>query len=218
MADWSTIASLSTAAGTLVLAVATFSSVRSSQRSARIAEQALSLNLRPVLHPSRYTDPAEKVRFGEGRFVKVDGGAAAVEQEGDSIYLVIPLRNIGSGLAVLHGWRLERRAQAFDPTHREPMQQPDVGAFRPLSRDLYVPAGDVGFWQGAIRLPDDPFRADAEAALASGDPIVVDLLYGDELGGQRMISRFVLSLREQSERWTPGVVRHWNLDGRGPRE
>jgi hypothetical protein len=218
MADWSTIASLSTAAGTLVLAVATFSSVRSSQRSARIAEQAMSLNLRPVLNPSRYTDPAEKVRFGEGRFVKVDGGSAAVEQEGESIYLVIPLRNIGSGLAVLHGWRLERLTRPFDPTHSEPMQRPEVEAFRQLSRDLYVPAGDVGFWQGAIRLPDDPFRADAEAALAGRDPLLIDILYGDEIGGQRMITRFVLSLREQSERWNPGVVRHWNLDGRGPRE
>ena len=114
MTDWSTIASMSTAVGTLVLAVATFSSVRSSQRAARIAEQALHLNLRPLLHPSRYTDPAEKVRFGDGRFVKVDGGAAAFEREGDSIYLVIPLRNVGSGMAVLHGWRLER-SPAFDP-------------------------------------------------------------------------------------------------------
>jgi hypothetical protein len=218
MADWSTIASLSTAAGTLVLAVATFSSVRSSQRSARIAEQALSLNLRPVLHPSRYTDPAEKVRFGEGRFVRVDGGTAAVEREGDSIYLVIPLRNIGSGLAVLHGWRLERRAQEFDPGNRTPMQRPDVGEFHRLSRDLYVAAGDVGFWQGAIRLPDDPFRGDAEAALDGGDAILVDVLYGDEMGGQRMITRFVLSQREDGGRWLPGVVRHWSLDGRGPRE
>src|SRR5271157_752464 len=98
MTDWSTIASMSTAVGTLVLAVATFSSVRSSQRSARIAEQAMQLNLRPVLHPSRYTDPAEKVRFGDRHFVKVDGGAAAFEREGDSIYLLIPLRNVGSGL------------------------------------------------------------------------------------------------------------------------
>jgi hypothetical protein len=24
--------------------------------------------------------------------------------------------------------------------------------------DVYVPAGDTGFWQGAVREPDDPFR------------------------------------------------------------
>ena len=56
MADWPTIASLATAGGTLVLAVATFSSVRSGQRSTRIAERstqiaerALLIGLRPVL-------------------------------------------------------------------------------------------------------------------------------------------------------------------------
>ena len=39
MADWVTISSLATAGGTLVLAVATFSSVRSANRSARVAER-----------------------------------------------------------------------------------------------------------------------------------------------------------------------------------
>jgi len=37
MTDWSTIASFATAGGTLVLAGATFSAIRSSNRSARIA-------------------------------------------------------------------------------------------------------------------------------------------------------------------------------------
>src|ERR1039457_6034019 len=41
MADWVTISSLATAGGTLVLAVATFSSVRSANRSARVAERSL---------------------------------------------------------------------------------------------------------------------------------------------------------------------------------
>jgi hypothetical protein len=56
MSDLTTIASLSTAGGTLVLAVATFSSVRASQRSARIAEQALQIGLRPVLAPTNTDD------------------------------------------------------------------------------------------------------------------------------------------------------------------
>jgi hypothetical protein len=60
MTDWPTIASLATAGGTLVLAVATFSSVRAGQRSTRIAERstgiaerALLIGMRPVLVPSR---------------------------------------------------------------------------------------------------------------------------------------------------------------------
>ena len=40
--DWVTIASLATAGGTLVLAVATFSSVRSGNRTARAAERSLA--------------------------------------------------------------------------------------------------------------------------------------------------------------------------------
>ncbi len=41
LADWVTISSLATAGGTLVLAVATFGSVRSANRTARVAELSL---------------------------------------------------------------------------------------------------------------------------------------------------------------------------------
>ena len=47
--NWSTISSLATGVGTLVLAIATFASVRSSNRSARVAEVALQEQRRPVL-------------------------------------------------------------------------------------------------------------------------------------------------------------------------
>ncbi|HMH48502.1 MAG TPA: hypothetical protein VK538_12415, partial [Solirubrobacteraceae bacterium] len=159
MADWSTIASLATAGGTMVLAVATFSSVRFGQRSARvaerstaIAERSLLLGLRPVLAPSHVTDPPETVRFGDGRMVSVHGGMAAVERDGDNYYFVIPLRNVGTGLAVLQSWHLA----AHDAQASLPHAQPEE--FRPQTRDLYVPAGDTGFWQGAVRDPSDPFR------------------------------------------------------------
>ena len=49
MTDWATISSLATAGGTLVLAVATFASVRSSNRTARLAELSLQeFGLTPV--------------------------------------------------------------------------------------------------------------------------------------------------------------------------
>ena len=57
MADWVTISSLATAGGTLVLAIATFSSVKSANRSARVAERALLAGMRPVLMPSRAGRP-----------------------------------------------------------------------------------------------------------------------------------------------------------------
>lgn len=215
--DWPTVASLATAGGTLVLAVATFSSVRFGQRSTRlaerstaIAERALLLGLRPVLAPARVTDPPETVRFGEGHSLTVESGMAAIERDGESYYFVIPLRNVGPGLAVLQAWRLMAARLKLDSPHAEPAEH------RPQSRDLYVPAGDTGFWQGAIREPEDPFREGLEEAFQAGGIIAVDLLYGDHEGGQLTISRFILT-REEDGHWRPGVVRHWPLESIDPR-
>jgi hypothetical protein len=215
--DWPTIASLATAAGTLVLAVATFSSVRFGQRSTRlaerstaIAERALLIGLRPVLAPSRVTDPLEMVRFGEGLMVSVEGGMAAVEHRDANYYFVIPLRNVGNGLAVLQAWRLQARRPQLDEPHAERADH------RPQARDLYVPAGDTGFWQGAIREPDDPFREGLDEMFLAGGVLTVDLLYGDHEGGQLTISRFILT-REDDGHWRPGVVRHWPLEAVDPR-
>ncbi len=73
MADASTIASLATAGGTLVLAIATFSATRSANCSARIAERALDLNLRPVLIPAHEWEPSERISIFL-RYADQDGG------------------------------------------------------------------------------------------------------------------------------------------------
>src|SRR6516225_4284625 len=105
MADWVTISSLATAGGTLVLAVATFSSVKSANRSARTAERALLAGVRPLLVTSHDDDRSEQVRFGEGQVLVVPGHGAAVKIANDNLYMAIALRNGGAGLAVIHGWR-----------------------------------------------------------------------------------------------------------------
>src|SRR5213592_4355518 len=106
MADWVTVSSLATAGGTLILAVATFASVRSANRAARVAELSLLAGLRPLLLPSRLDDPPQKVGFADARFFHVAPGGGIAEVTDEAIYLVMSLRNVGSGLAVLHGWRL----------------------------------------------------------------------------------------------------------------
>jgi hypothetical protein len=212
MADWPTIASLSTAGGTLVLAVATFSSVQSANRTARAAERSLLAGLRPVLVPSRLEDPAEKVSFMD-RWVSVRGGMAEVSHEDDVVYMTMALRNVGSGLAVLHGWHAIGKRVIGRTDHVDPED------FRRLSRDIYVPAGSTGFWQGAVRDRDDPLHQELRETIEAGGPITVDLLYGDHEGGQRTISRFALVPREGhegSERIT-SVSRHWSLDRPDPR-
>ena len=111
MTNWSTIASLATAGGTLVLAVATFASIRSANRSARISERALGTaersllaGQRPLLMNSRLQDPAQKIQYPEGIWLTVDGGTAALEVTDDVVYLGVSIRNVGTGVAVLHGW------------------------------------------------------------------------------------------------------------------
>src|SRR3954466_2460232 len=104
MADWATISALATAGGTMVLAVATFASVRSAQRAARTAERALLAGIRPVLVTSRLEDPPEKVGFVDDKWFRVQGGHAIAEATDDAVYLAMALRNVGTGLAVLDRW------------------------------------------------------------------------------------------------------------------
>ena len=71
MTDWATISALATAGGTLILAIATFASVRSANRAARVAEQSLLTNLRPLLTTSRLEDPGEKVGFADDHYMRI---------------------------------------------------------------------------------------------------------------------------------------------------
>jgi hypothetical protein len=210
VADWSTISSLATAGGTLVLGIATFASVRSANRAARTAERALLAGLRPVLVQSRFEDRSEKIGFADAKWVRVDGAGAAVEISDDAVYLVMSLRNVGAGIGVLHGWdvRLEDLPDLPGPS------RPDQ--FRRQGRDLYIPPGDVGLWQGAVRDRGDPLRAPLVERAAARERFAIDLLYGDHEGGQRAVTRFGVFPRGD-DGWLCSAVRHWNLDREDPR-
>jgi hypothetical protein len=210
MADWTTISSLATGGGTLVLAVATFSSVRSSNRSARLAEKALLANQRPILVPSRDDDPLERVRFGDEVVLEVSGHGGAIKAKNDGVYMAVALRNGGAGVAVLQAWR----AEASDLTGPD---APDLAEFRQQSRHLYIPAGETGFWQGAIRGTDDPWYESLREAGEQRQRVLIDVLYGDQDGGQRAIARFSVSEWPQIPGERADVVRHWNVDRDDPR-
>jgi len=221
--DWATISSLATAGGTLVLALATFGSVRSANRAARSAERALQVGLRPVLFSSRPQDPDQKIRWGDDHWARLTGGRAVMDLREGMVYLAMSLRNVGSGLAVLHGWRVEA-APAMPSSVlaggqiRNTLVRPDPEVFRSQGRDLYVPPGDISFWQGAIRDPADPDLGLVVECIESHRSLTVDLLYGDHEGGQRTISRFqVTPLPNAPDDWMCSVVRHWNLDRQDPR-
>jgi hypothetical protein len=213
---WTDVASLATAGGTLVLAVATFGSVRSANRAARAAERSLLAGLRPVLIPSREDDPVDQLRFGDGYVITVAGHGGAFEVSDDNVYFGLSVRNGGAGLAVIHGWRAEMRELTGN-------EAPSLDEFRRQSRDIYVPAGDVGFWQGAIRdSADDSYdglRAGADtlaAAAGTEARLIIDLLYGDQEGGQRTIVRFGVTASPRGG-FRAEAVRYWNVDGDDPR-
>jgi hypothetical protein len=210
MTDWATISSLATAGGTLVLAIATFASVRSGHRAARIAEQALLVNTRPLLVQSRVDDPPQKVLWSDEHRARVDGARAMVEVGGDVVYLAISVRNVGSGLALLHGWHVRPDRAFVDMPHADPSE------FRRLTIDLYIPAGGAGYWEGAVRDLEDPDRDGLLDAIKAPRAFTIDVLYGDSEGRQRTISRFTLLPIEGTE-WYPQVARHWNLDRADPR-
>jgi hypothetical protein len=220
--DWATVASLATAVGTLVLAVATFSAVRSANVMARVARQSMLAGLRPVLMAARRDDPEQKVNFGDSTWVRIPGGGAVgavgadgPETNGAPVYLAVALRNAGNGIAVLHGWR-------FYPGWHRGGQHAPLEEFERQNRDLYIPVGDIGFWQGAFRNPEDPRYAPARKAIEAREPWTVELLYGDHEGGQRAISRFTIlpsgaAGAGPEDGWLASQSRHWNVDRPDPR-
>ncbi len=214
MANLGTISNLATGGGTLVLAVATFASIRSANRSARVAERALMQNLKPVVVPSRRDDPEEKLMWSDRYWAKLPGGQAIARVIGDTVYLAVSLRNVGSGIAILQSYRLVAPFQMAPPVH-EPVE-----TFREQSRDLYIPAGDVSYWQAALRDKEDEYYQPVRDAIEAREPFSVQLLYCDHEGGQRTVSWLSLvpaPTTDDEDRWLGSVARHWNLDRDDPR-
>jgi hypothetical protein len=214
MTDW---AAWGTSVGTLVLAGSTFIAVRSSNRSARIAERSLLAGMRPFLAPSRPEDPGEVVQFADGRLLETRAGRALVLRDKSVIYLAIPLRNFGTGFAVLREYQIEAQTAdqvAADPRgparHQRGDLAPDRSVFATQQRDLYVPPGGLGFWQAALRDPSSERFQQAEQAISTSGRITVDVLYTDHDGGQPTVTRFVL-LPADGQYWRCDTTRHWNL-------
>jgi len=131
------------------------------------------------------------------------------------------LRNVGAGLAVLQGWRAYEVADADGESElgwRKSVlteTPPATEDLRSLTRDQYISSGDIGIWQGAVRDSADPLHATLLKASRQPRLSVLDLLYTDQVGGQRTISRFGLMPDETG--WQAAAARHWYLDASAPR-
>jgi hypothetical protein len=216
MTDWGTLADVGTAAGTLVLACATFVAVRASAHATTIAERALLAGQRPVLAPAGPDGSPESVQFADGQVFSVGNGRALVEADSGIIYLAIPLCNVGAGLATLRGYHLQGEPAgdaAQDPRglarHLRGESPPYLHTFSLQQRDLLISTRRAGFWQAALRDPETVLHKDIAQAIETRGRITVDVLYGDHEGGQPSVARFVLLPDAAS--WRCDATRYWSL-------
>ena len=206
--DWVAISSLATAGGTLALAVTTYLSVRSANNAARTAERSLLAGLRPLLVESLDSDPIQRVNFHDQPGIVTPGGGAAVQVIDDRIYIVLSLRNVGPGIAVLFGGRLY-------PGRRRIRSEIELESFTMLTRDIYIPPGRIGFWQIAYRRNENDEYDAMLGAIENGE-FIADVLYGDYEGGQRVVTRYGV-LRNDDGEWRISTFRHAQLDRNDPR-
>jgi hypothetical protein len=129
--------------------------------------------------------------------------------EAGIVYLALSVRNSGTGVAVIQGWYPHTDAYASNPGF------PAVDDFRRQTRDLYIGAGDIGFWQAALRDADE-VQAAMGALVEAHERFSIDLLYSDLEGGQRTMTRFGFMPGEQLA-WLGSVTRHSNVDRDDPR-
>ena len=186
MADSATIASYATAAGTLVLAVATFSAVRSSNRFSPHRRRVTPHQHAPTAHPVAVSTTPSKGCCGihhhaahiNGRTPssRKTAGSSIWRSDCETLVQVLPCSTGGTRCPI-------RRSKTC-PT-------PQAEDFRRLTIDLYIPAGGSGYWEAAVREPDDPLRPGFMRALTERHPFMIDILYGDQQGRQRTISRYL---------------------------
>ena len=109
----------------------------------------------------------------DDHWVKVTGGHGLAEVTDEAIYLAIALRNVGSGLAVLHGWSFypERhsgpgRAYRSVPPERSTPCRPHLSIARPPPS--FHGRGRRPPYVGPSRVPPySPSRLDQQRFLTS---------------------------------------------------
>jgi hypothetical protein len=204
MEEWITISALATAAATFALALATFLSVRSANRSVRLNERILNASSIPILMPSRFEDSPQKIRYVDDVWIVMKGGRGHAHAANGVIYLAMSLRNAGQGLAVMDSWSFH----SYEIKSSEPRP---AETFRKLVRDLYIAGGDVGFWQGTFRDSRDAQYKEACNIISERKPFMIDIRYANQECGQITISRFIMTPVGE-DGWLPSVGRHWRFN------
>jgi hypothetical protein len=148
--------------------------------------------------------------FADGHWIRAQGSEAVIDAEEGDLCLGLAVRNAGAGIAVLQGWCLWPELVRSDVGHRA------LEEFRrQVPRHLHRARRHRPV---AGRAPPGRRRTASEllAARSERRPFAVDLLYSDQVGAQRTISRFAITPADE-DRWLGSVGLHWNLDQMGPR-
>jgi hypothetical protein len=113
----------------------------------------------------------------------------------------------------------------FYPDWRHEDAHAPLDEFRRQTRDLYIPVGDIGFWQGALREPGipatpPPARSSRVASLGPSSSSTATT------GGQRCVTRFTMRPSshitadtdpDPAPTWFASQSRNWNIDRPDPR-
>ena len=124
--------------------------------------------------------------FVDEHWANVGGGYATAEDVDGVIYLGDEPAQCRRGDRVCQGWgvRVGLMARADDHLPEDEL--------RPQTRDLYIPAGDVGLWQGAIRERSDPITTRSRTRSPNTSRSPSSCIYSDQVGAQRTMTRFTL--------------------------
>ncbi len=152
--SWEVAALAFTGFSTLALALATFGLAQPAQRSARVGAEAYSASIRPIMADEPERQPDTGLSTGNDRAVS----------------LVVRLRNVGTGLAVLDQGRLLSSI-------------PPGATMSATSGALAVPAGD-GFPLIVEVKFDDPGQAKSYEQAVRSSGFEVEVRYRDMNGDQ----------------------------------
>jgi hypothetical protein len=202
--DWVTVSKLAAAAATVGLALATFASVRSANRAARVVERSLRVGPPAVVLPTRPDDPQQTIAFADGRRLTVPGGGAVIELTDDAIQIAMAIRNVGGGLAILRGWFLQpKRAQD---------EHTEVEEFNRLACDVYLSGSETVVWQSRVKASASPAFARVRQALLARTPLSLEILHSNQHEDRWTITRFDLTSAGGDGKWSAAAAGHRDLE------
>ena len=207
----------------MVLAVATFASVRSANRAGRSAERALQVGLRPVLFASRPHETVQKIRWGDGHWAALPPAAPCWRRRRRHLHGdVAAERGLGHRRpARVEGWT-PSNAQSDTPRSRRcAPERPDVhpevahSASRPVictPRRATSASGRPRSARGTTRTGARSWRC-RDGSGPAGRP-ALRRPRGRPADDQPLPRR---PYPGKDEEWFHAVVQHWSLDREPPR-